>query len=180
MILSLFRKDPAVAAGAALYEAAVEQARKPLFYADFGVPDTVEGRFEMITLHVYLLLRKLKGDGAGEKKTAQKLFDAMFENMDHSLREMGVGDLSVGRKIRALAENFYGRVAAYDEGLARDADPAVLTAALSRNVFAAPGAQGAARLADYMRAAAELFEAQPSSRVIGGIAVFPEPQGDKP
>jgi len=177
MILSLFRKDPAVDAGEALYASAVEQARSALFYADFGVPDTVEGRFEMIVLHVYLILRKLKGDGPGEKKVGQKLFDAMFQNMDASLRELGVGDLSVGRKIRKLAENFFGRVGVYDEALKPGAEPGLLIAAIGRNVFEDEAAPGARALAAYVRAAAASITGQPVPRIVGGIVQFPNPEG---
>ncbi len=177
MILSLFRKDPAVEAGEALYEAAVGQARTALFYADFGVPDTVEGRFEMIVLHVYLILRKLKGDSPGEKKVGQKLFDAMFHNMDASLRELGVGDLSVGRKIRKLAESFFGRVGAYDEALKPNVPPEALVVALGRNVFEDEAAPGARALAAYVRRAAASINGQPVPRLVGGIVQFPKPEG---
>jgi cytochrome b pre-mRNA-processing protein 3 len=177
MIVSLFRKDPAVAAGEALYTAAVEQARLPRFYADFGVPDTVEGRFEMIAVHAFLILTRLKGDGPGEKKVGQKLFDAMFQNLDDALRELGVGDLSVGKKIRKLAENFFGRVGAYGEALRPDAEPGLLAAALGRNIFEDEAAPGAALLAAYIRQAAASIDAQPVLRIVGGIVHFPEPEG---
>ncbi|MEO1241827.1 MAG: ubiquinol-cytochrome C chaperone family protein [Pseudomonadota bacterium] len=171
MIMSLFRKDPAIDAGEALYASAVEQARSAPLYVEIGVPDTVEGRFEMITLHVYLVLRCLKGDEPGAKKVGQKLFDAMFQNMDDSLRELGVGDLSVGKKIRKLAENFYGRVASYEDALQSEEDN--LAQSLGRNVFLDPDAPGARSLAQYVKNAATAIEGQPVSRIVGGIVQFP-------
>ena len=182
MIFSFFRKDPALDAASALYAAAVEQARAPALYADLGAPDTVEGRFEQVTLHVYLILRRLKGADQAAKQTAQKLFDVMFQNMDDSLRELGVGDLSIGKKIRKMAENFYGRVGAYedalgaasDEGGSADAAVQALARALGRNVFGDEAAPGAGPLARYMRAVAADIDDQPVARIAGGVVRFPD------
>ena len=187
MILSLFKKDPSLDAASALYAAAVEQARAPALYADFGAPDTVEGRFELVTLHVYLILRRLKGEDPAVKKLAQKLFDVMFQNMDDSLRELGVGDLSIGKKIRKMAENFYGRVGAYEEALSgetkNDAKEGpkdetrgdALAIALGRNIFGDEAAPAAAVFARYVRAAAGFIEDQPAARIAGGVVRFPAP-----
>ncbi len=178
MIMSFFRKDPAVDAGDALYAAAVEQARSAVLYTKYHVPDTIEGRFEMITLHVYLVLRCLKGGEAGASKVGQKLFDAMFQNMDDSLRELGVGDLSVGKKIRKLAENFYGRVGAYEDALQAESQPELLAQTLGRNVYLDPDSPSAGQLAAYVRATAAAVEMQPVSRLIGGIVQFPMQEGN--
>lgn len=175
MFKALFRKDPAVDAARALYAAAVEQARTPALYAGFAVPDTVEGRFEQVALHVYLIMRRLKGE-AGTKNVNQHLMDVMFQNMDDSLRELGVGDLVVGKKIRKLAENFYGRIGAYEQALKQDAGPGALAKALARNVYADEAAPQAEALAAYVRSAAESLAAQPAARIAGGIAVFPVPE----
>ncbi|MBL4619009.1 MAG: hypothetical protein JKX88_02780 [Marinicaulis sp.] len=177
MILSFFRKDAALEAGEALYAAAVEQARSAPLYADFGVPDTVEGRFEMIVIHVYLILRCLREDTPRAKKTGQKLFDAMFQNMDDSLRELGVGDLSVGRKIRTMAENFYGRIKAYEETLTSKAAEQDLAKSLGRNVYGDEDAKGSSDLAKYVTKTAAFIEAQPAARIAGGIVQFPELMG---
>ena len=171
--MSFFKKDPALEAGEALYAAAVEQARQPALYRQFGTPDTVEGRFEQVAIHVYLILRRLKNDAPGADKVAQKLFDVMFQNFDDSLRELGVGDMSIGRKIRALAENFYGRVAAYEDALSPNAPKADLATALGRNIFEDENADSASGLADYVRETAVLIDAQPVSRIVGGIVRFP-------
>lgn len=183
MFKSLFKKNPAFGAGEALYGKAVEQARLEPFYTAFGVPDTVEGRFEMVALHVYLLMRRLKGDGAADIKNAkdvsQCLFDAMFQNMDDSLREMGVGDLVVGKKIRTLAENFYGRLGAYEAAFGAEDTHAALAQALGRNVYEDEAAPLAPPLAGYVQEAERNLAAQPISRVAGGIALFPPPQHAK-
>ena len=113
----LFSPRPAVLAGRRLYTAAVAQARTPVFYARMGAADTVEGRFEVYTLHLVLLLRRLKGQGAVASEVSQALFDAYLRGLDDGLRQMGVGDLSVGKKMRKLGEAFYGRAKAYDKAL---------------------------------------------------------------
>ena len=106
IIGQLFRPDPTQAVARRLYEAVVAQARQPVFFAEWGVPDTIDGRFEMVTLHAHLLLRRLKDGGAETAPLAQALFDVMFADMDASLREMGAGDLGVGRRVKQLATGF--------------------------------------------------------------------------
>ncbi len=133
-----------------LYGAAVDQARKPVFYAQWGVPDTVDGRFDLIVVHVYLLCRWLHTAGTEGENLAQILFDVMFKDMDRSLREMGVGDLSVGKKVKQMARGFLGRSEAYDEAL--DKGQSELVKALGRNVYGTVDVSGdmAAKLASYM------------------------------
>lgn len=121
-------------AAAALYVALVDQARQPAYYTAFGVPDTPLGRFDMISLMVFLALRRLQADGTKHKAFCQALFDFMFTDMDRNLREMGVGDLSVGKKVKGLAQAFYGRADAYERGL-RAGDDAGLIEALGRNLY---------------------------------------------
>src|SRR6185369_17559638 len=119
----------------------------PIFYAAYGVPDTIDGRYDMIVLHAILVLDRLKSAGGEGNEFAQRLTDYLFSDMDRSLREMGVGDLSVGKKVRRMAEVFYGRAQAYRPALER-LDEAALAEALYRNVFAGSGARdGANRLA---------------------------------
>ncbi|MDB5365463.1 MAG: ubiquinol-cytochrome c chaperone [Rhodospirillales bacterium] len=145
-------RDPRRRQGAEMYKRMVELARAPRFYAELGVPDTVEGRFEMISLHVALLLRRLHGvDGA----LAEAVIKTMWADLDVAIRELGIGDLSVGKKMKLLAQNFYGRAAAYDQAL-KSEDSAELQAALLRNVYdGEPPAPGAvAALAEYVRDAA--------------------------
>lgn len=156
-----------------LYGALVGQARSPVFYRDMGVPDTAGGRFEMVALHVFLALRRLRAGGETGKELGQQLFDVLFDDMDQTLREMGVGDLSMGKKIKALASSFYGRMQAYDEGL-DDTDGDKLAAALSRNVFpgSAAAQANAAALAAYVRRAEGDLAVQPIGDVMAGRITF--------
>src|SRR5262245_52127762 len=135
MIFHLFRRTPQADSIASLYGTIVAQARAPAFYQICGVPDTVNGRLEMIILHAVLLLARLGREGEPARQVGQKVFDTFCRDMDGSLREMGVGDLAVPRRMRGIGEAFYGRQAAYREALAAP-DEAALAAALARNVFA--------------------------------------------
>jgi cytochrome b pre-mRNA-processing protein 3 len=145
LILSLFRPDPQRALIDGLHARVVEGSRRAALYRLGGVPDTVEGRFESLALHAVLLVRRLQALPAPADAVAQDFVDALFRHLDIALRELGVGDLSVGKRIKKLAKSFYGRVEAY--GGALDAgDLAALTEALSRNVtLGAPGADWLAR-----------------------------------
>jgi cytochrome b pre-mRNA-processing protein 3 len=158
----------------ALYGSAVQQARLPVFYDRMGVPDTVDGRFDMIAIHVFLVLRRLRRGDETCQATAQALFDAMFEDMDRCLRELGAGDLGVGRRVKTMAKAFYGRIAAYDLGL--DGNGESLADAVQRNVFRgeADTAARAADLAAYMRDQAAALERQPVPALVGGRVAFAE------
>ena len=134
MFARLFRKNPQKAAGARLYAQSVEAARHPALYGEEGAPDTVDGRFELIVLHASLLMRRLREGGPDGQAAAQAVFDAMFDDMDAALREMGVGDTSVGKKIKKMAQAFYGRASAYDAAI-KDGDADALAAAIERNLF---------------------------------------------
>lgn len=175
MILRLFRPRKDQAHVRAIYAAIVAQARQPVFYAELGVPDTLEGRYDMLMLHAFLYMHRLKDEAEPVKEVAQKVFDFMFSDMDRSLREMGVGDLSVPKKIKKMAQAFYGRAAAYDAALAK-AGPD-LADALQRNVFGgdASAASGAAAVADYMREAATALAAQDTGSLTMTGPVFPMP-----
>ncbi|HEY9219742.1 MAG TPA: ubiquinol-cytochrome C chaperone family protein, partial [Phenylobacterium sp.] len=136
MILDrLFRPRPARDAGRALYAVAVAEARRPKPYAELGVPDTPEGRFELYTLHVLMLLERLRGQGEAAAETSQALFDTYIKSLDDSLREMGVGDTVVGKKIRKLGEAFYGRGKSYQSAVDALPDEAPLVAFLARTAL---------------------------------------------
>jgi cytochrome b pre-mRNA-processing protein 3 len=158
---------------AALYRCIVEQARRPAFFTDAGVPDTVEGRFELIALHAFLVMRRLADGGAGMADFNQRLFDFMFADIDRSLRELGVGDLGVGKQVKDMAQHFYGRVAAYEAGLAA-ADPAVLRDALDRNLFGStlPDPIAVARMAAYLRQEADRLDGVPLTGLLAGEVAF--------
>jgi cytochrome b pre-mRNA-processing protein 3 len=128
-----------------LYRTLVDHARTPAFFRELGVPDTPEGRFEMIALHVALVVRRLRREGAPGQALGQELFDLMFADMDTSLRELGVGDLSVGKYVKRLARNFYARLAALDESLA-SGDLVRLRGMIERNMLHGVAAPDARRL----------------------------------
>jgi cytochrome b pre-mRNA-processing protein 3 len=177
MFERLSRTPPHQRHAEALYASAVDQARNPDFYSRMGVPDAVDGRFDMIALHVFMLLRRLKGGDAACEKTAQALFDAMFEDMDRGLRELGAGDLGVGRRVKAMAKAFYGRISAYEQGLAGDDE--ALTEAVQRNVFRGDaGARAfAATLASYIRGQVRELERQRLTDLLDGKVTFLAPAG---
>lgn len=126
-------------AASALYVAAVGQARQPVFYARYGVPDTLEGRYDMIILHVWMVMRRLSRLGnEGGEALARAMVELMFTDMDRNLREMGVTDLRVGKRVLNMAEAFYGRAGAYDKAVTEGGDS--LAAALERNLYQSGGA----------------------------------------
>src|SRR5919197_4694613 len=115
-----------------VYDRIVAAARQPALYADWNVPDTPLGRYEMMSLHLFLVLHRLRGE-AGARELAQDLTDRFFAELDHSIRDLGVGNLSVPKRMKKLARMFYGRVASYGEAIDRG-DAELLAAALARNV----------------------------------------------
>lgn len=170
MLLRLFRSRPAQAAGRALYAAAVEQSRSPMLYSRLGAPDTAEGRFEVYSLHVVLLLDRLRQSGEQAKETSQAVFDTYVKSLDHALREMGVGDLSVGKKMRKLGEAFYGRVRSYHAAFAALPDATPLRDLLSRTVYAGADTKPAAALAGYVLAQREHLAGQALDDLLAGRA----------
>lgn len=180
------RRRPEAKPAADLYQQAVAQARQPTFYTDLEVPDTLDGRFELVALHVYLLLRRLRADHGRTARLAQALFDEMFEDMDGSVRELGAGDPGVGPRVKKMARNFYGRIKAYDVGL--DGSRGDLCEALRRNLYGnldAVTEATVAAVADYMRATdAALADAATLDQLMQGrvdfAAVAPDPAAAKP
>jgi cytochrome b pre-mRNA-processing protein 3 len=172
-LLGLRRRDRHERTGFRLYGAAVAAARAPALYAALGVPDTLDGRFEMVGLHAFLLIDRLRHAPPPGPDLAQSVFDAMFSDMDHTLREMGVGDLTVGKRVREMWEAFHGRAAAYETALGDDGDGA-LAAALARNVWrAAPPPPGAAdAMARMVRAQQAFLAAQDFAGIAAGDARF--------
>lgn len=168
----MFRPRPARLAGETLYEAATRQARQPDFYRALGAPDTTEGRFELYSLHVVLLLHRLRGGGGEAAETAQALFDTYVSALDNALREMGVGDLSVAKKMRKLGEAFYGRAKAYEAALAAR-DRAELSALIERTVFADAADHDGARLTDYVFAGVDSLASQPLETILEGRPLWP-------
>lgn len=171
MILSLFRKNTATDAVYAVYRSIVAQSRQPVFYAEWGVPDTVTGRFDMISLHMALLFRRLRGDGAAGKDFSQAVFDLFFKDMDNSLREMGAGDLGVPKKIQKMGNIFFGLLASINDALDRGDQPA-LVAVLTRNIFDSDSSVHAGVLADYIVARDTALRLVPADAILRGELEF--------
>ncbi len=167
MIFNLFRKNPATEAVYAVYRAIVAQSRQPRFYAEWGVPDTVTGRFDMISLHMALLFRRLRHEGAEATEFSQAVLDLFFKDMDRSLREMGAGDLAVPKKIQKMGNIFFGLMTSLNEALDRDDRPGV-EAVLTRNVFAESTPPHVAELAAYLFAEAAQLAGQPAEAIRSG------------
>jgi cytochrome b pre-mRNA-processing protein 3 len=159
--------------GFQLYGAAVKAARAPYLYTALGVPDTLDGRFDLIGLHAWLVIQRLRFLPEPGPSLAQAVFDAMFSDMDIALREMGVGDLSVGKRVRAMWEAFHGRARAYEEALAQT-DPDPLPDVLIRNVWrgTSPPDGAATALARLTRAQHEALSNQAPAALFAGQVQF--------
>jgi cytochrome b pre-mRNA-processing protein 3 len=166
----LFGHPPEKIAAAAVHRSAVDQARLVPFYAEHGVPDTLDGRFEMIILHAFLVLHRVRGLPEAQK-FGQALYDVLFGDMDRALREMGTGDLSVGKQVKRMAEGFAGRTRAYQDGLAGTGD---LVDALRRNLYGTvtPRDEDLAFMAAYMKRQAALLANQDAGTIVAGTVAF--------
>lgn len=156
-----------------IYGMIVTQAREPLFYRDLGVPDTVNGRFDLVLLHLWLVLRRLKSVGSGTA-LSQALFDRFCTDMDDNLREMGVGDQSVPKRMRTFGEAFYGRTAAYDMALTKGRE--ALAGAICRNVLNGEKMEKARELAAYAEAAMAKLAELDETTLLAGSWTFPVAQ----
>jgi cytochrome b pre-mRNA-processing protein 3 len=177
MFKFLRKTNPHESTAQTLYASAVKQARLPLFYEQFGVADTPDGRFDMIMVHVYLILRHLKGGDTQCQAVAQMVFDTMFTDMDQNLREMGAGDIGVAIRIKDMAKAFYGRIGAYDEGL-DSAESETLEGALLRNVYrkTVPEDEQVKAMASYIKTQSEALAMQAYDELMQGILTFDPPQ----
>ena len=157
----------------ALYIALVRQARQPFFYTHAGVPDTVDGRFDQILLHCFLLTHRLRQepDHPEAARTAAAITDRFFDDMDRSLREMGVGDMSVGKKIKKMADALNGRFVTYEKALA---DKEELAFAITRNVYgtAQADADKVSQLADYVLSTHEALARQSVDSLLQGQIIW--------
>lgn len=156
-----------------LHAEIVAAARDPAFFTSYGIEDSLEGRFEVLTLHAALVLRRLRALPPPAPDIAQDLTDTLFRHLDRALRELGIGDTSVPKRMRRLAEAFLGRSVAYDAALR--AGPEALAAALSRNVYAGEGRSD--RLAHYVAAAEAALAQAPIDVFLQGPVPFPAPAG---
>jgi cytochrome b pre-mRNA-processing protein 3 len=163
----LFSPSQASQYAHAAYLAVVVQSRNPVFYSGWNVPDTVDGRFDIIVLHLFLVLAVCEGD----KDFSQVLTELFFADMDRSLREMGVGDTGIGRRVQAMAQAFYGRLKAYEESVGKEG---ALEDAMRRNVWREQPAPDASvnALADYTRRNYQSLRTQPLDAVLHGHIEF--------
>jgi cytochrome b pre-mRNA-processing protein 3 len=164
----------------AIYGMIVAQAREPLFYRHLNVPDTVDGRLDLLILHLWLVLRRLRGLKAGKggkalskEALSQALFDHFCDDMDANLREMGVGDLTVPKRMQKFGEAFYGRTAAYD--VAWSQSETSLADALQKNILNGQHPDSARRLAAYAASAAATLEAGDDAALLEAAWRFPAP-----
>lgn len=179
MIFGLWKSRKDEARVHAIYAAIVAQARQPVFYADLGVQDTITGRYEMLVLHAFLYMHRLKEEPEQAKDVAQRVFDLMFSDMDRNLREIGIGDLSVPKKIKKMGQVFYGRAKAYDKAL-ESGGTAALADAVQRNVFGGEGEKANARvIANYMKASAKTLKGQDTDVLTTRGPKFPMPEAPK-
>ena len=167
-----FRKPRLASPGTieAIYGMIVTQAREPIFYRDLGVPDTVNGRFDLLLLHLWLVLRRLR-TVQGAIELSQALFDRFCEDMDDNLREMGIGDQTVPKRMRAFGEAFYGRVQAYDQAVEGGGE--ALALAICKNILNGAGMDQAQRLAAYARAAEAELSRIGEAALLGASFKFP-------
>ncbi|MBT4933721.1 MAG: ubiquinol-cytochrome C chaperone [Rhodospirillaceae bacterium] len=161
-----------------MYQIIVEQARLPVFYKDLGVADTFDGRFDMISLHMIIVIRRLKSDVEQTRKLSQALFDYMFDDIDLNLREMGIGDMGVLVRVKKMAKAFYGRLESYDQGLSQD-DDTNLASALERNLFRENETtpKNLALFVAYMRREAARLDACTVDALMKGELQFSPPSG---
>jgi cytochrome b pre-mRNA-processing protein 3 len=177
MILNLFRRTSRDDTIAILYGAIVAQARVPAFYRLYGIADTANGRLEMIILHAILVVSRLEKEGGPVRSLGQGLFDHFCDDMDANLREMAVGDMAVPRKMKAIAESFYGRKRAYEAALAAP-ELDQLVAALVRNIHGgdAVAPPEVERLAAYVRDAVRNLATIDAPALLRGAIAFPDPE----
>ncbi|MEI6556766.1 MAG: ubiquinol-cytochrome C chaperone family protein [Rhodospirillaceae bacterium] len=159
------------------YALVVEQSRRPGFYLWCGIPDSLDGRYEMLALHAFLVVHRLKGQGEAARLFSRDFFEGMITEMDCTVREMGVGDMGVPPRVKRMVKGFNGRIVAYDRGIAGAGDDALL-AALDNNLFGTvlePAPEALARMAGYLRQAVAVLEAQPLEALLAGEVCFPDP-----
>ena len=159
--------------GEALYAAIVAAARRPGLYRDFGAPDTLPGRFELVVLHSAMVLRRLRREqDPAADAIGQEIFDAMCRTLDANLREIGVGDLSVPKRMKAMVRSFYDGAKAYDAALdGQDRD--MFARSINNNIFAGGSEEGSRRLAEHARLMESALAAQPLDRLLEDGPAFP-------
>lgn len=176
LIDRLFPRDPHEPDARRLYGLIVGQARAPRFYEDLGVPDSVDGRFELLLLHAFLVFDRLRAEGDDAQALSDSLFALMVYDFDQSLRVSGVGDLGVGPRMKRMGEAFYGRLHAYTTAAATGGD--ALAAALRRNLYGTCGEVGRgilSAMADYVLEERVRLRSLPLTALLTQADVFGAP-----
>ena len=179
VFLRLFGRSSHKVAASRLYDATVNQSRRPVFYENIGVPDTINGRFGMIVLHASLILNRLRRIRTHQgRKLTQSFFDTMFHDIENNLRELGYADASLGKRVKGMIAGFYGQSHIYEQCLAVS-DDRTLYAALRRNVFELPAdtenMQTIEVMVDYVRQQAENLAVQDDAALHSGSIIFETP-----
>jgi cytochrome b pre-mRNA-processing protein 3 len=175
MMFPMFRRRSRQDTISTLYGTIVAQSRLSRFYRDYGVADTVDGRFDLLVLHLALIIDRL-AEEPESREAGQALFDHFCQDMDYNLREMGIGDLSVPKEMQRIGQAFYGRAQAYRSALSVDGE-AALVEALTRNVYAGspPTPEAPGHLAAYVREAVRDVRAQWVGDLLAGKLNLPKP-----
>jgi len=176
-MFGLFRaKNPYEQPAKDLYAAALGRVRDPLFYREYGVPDTIDGRFDLLLMHIFIMIDRAKDEGSAGALLSQALFDETFANMDQILREMGIGDMGLPKHMRRMMKAFNGRMHAYRKAVQTDDnDGQALQKALARNLYGTieiPEEEMLTRMADYMREAMTILKRREFSDVAQGRIDF--------
>ncbi len=174
MISSLFKKKPNQKAIQEVYASIVAQSRQPVFYSEWQVPDSVTGRFDMVALHMCMILRRLKTSKDQDREFSQTLFDWFFRDMDRSLREMGAGDMAVPKRIQKMGELFYGMLASIGDAL-DDNDQAELQEALSRNIFGGEHPDSLKPIANYLMSLDQDLNQIETTTILAGTLILKDP-----
>lgn len=174
MIFPLFRRNARQNTISTLYGTIVAQARLPCFYREYAVPDTINGRFELVVMHLALVLDRL-AEEPEVRDLGQSLFDHFCRDMDDNLRELGIGDLAVPKQMQRMGEAFYGRAQAYRKALGAT-DKEALSEAIKRNIYDGGATGRTTRLAAYMREAVRDLEGQSASAFLSGKILLPNPK----
>ena len=165
-MFSFFKRDKTLTNVDKVYRIVVDQSRKPIFYTELLVPDNIDGRFDVLSLHMFFIFSRLKNEEHEAADFSQSLFDTMFVDMDQSLREMGVGDLSVGKRVKDMGKALLGRIEAYDKAFS--AEYSDIEATIIRNIYRGdgPDLHQIKRLINYSKGTIENLALIPNEEIL--------------
>ena len=174
-MFSFFKRDKTLTNVDKVYRIVVDQSRKPIFYTELLVPDNIDGRFDVLSLHMFFIFSRLKNEEHEAADFSQSLFDTMFVDMDQSLREMGVGDLSVGKRVKDMGKALLGRIEAYDKAFS--AEYSDIEATIIRNIYRGDGPHlhQIKRLINYSNGTIENLALIPNEEILHANFSFTQP-----